>query len=126
MSVKVRPYRAGSGGWHVDFVRLPDGERHRERTRLSITSESAAKRWGEQRERHLLLHGSPQPQKEAPTLEAFAPRFMDGHARANRHKPSGIAAKEVIIRVHLIPALGSTRLDGITTEEVQQLKTRLD
>ena len=30
----------------------------------------------------------------APTLRAFAPRFMDGHARANRQKPSGIAAME--------------------------------
>ena len=37
------------------------------------------------------------PPKEVPTLREFAPRFLDGHARANRQKPSGIAAKEMII-----------------------------
>jgi integrase len=60
-----------------------------------------------------------------PTLEEFAPRFLDGHARANRQKPSGIAAKETILNVHLIPLLGSKRLDAITTEQVQTLKHRL-
>ena len=35
---------------------------------------------------------------------------MDGYARANRQKPSGIAAKETIGKVHLIPQLGSMRL----------------
>ena len=54
-----------------------------------------------------------------------APRFLDGHSRANRHKPSGIAAKETILRVHLIPRLGGRRLDAITTEDIQRLKSRL-
>ena len=45
-----------------------------------------------------------------PTLEAFAPRFLDGYARANRQKASGVAAKEMIVRVHLAPALGGRRL----------------
>ncbi len=60
-----------------------------------------------------------------PTLEEFAPRFLDGHARANRHKPSGIAAKETILRVHLVPRFGARRLDAITTEDIQQLKSQL-
>ena len=66
------------------------------------------------------------PRKEAPTLRAFAPRFMDGHARANRQKPSGIAAKEVILRVHLEPALGHRKLDAIKSEDVQCLKRDLE
>ena len=60
-----------------------------------------------------------------PTLEVFAPRFIEGHARANQHKPSGIAAKETILRVHLIPRLGGKSLDAITTEDVQRLKSAL-
>ena len=64
-------------------------------------------------------------QKEVPTFEAFAPRFVDGHARANRHKPSGIAATESILKWHLIPALGAKRLDAITNEQVQKLKLAL-
>jgi hypothetical protein len=45
--------------------------------------------------------------REVPTLREFAPRFLDGHARANRQKPSGIAAKEMIIRVHPRAPAGS-------------------
>lgn len=113
MSVSVRSYRRG--GWQVDLlVLLPDGQRHRER-RVLTHSKSAAVRWGQDRERHLLRHGLPQPKKEVPTLAAFAPRFVDGHARANRQKPSGIRSKEVVLRVHLIPCLGHKTLDTITT-----------
>src|SRR5262245_64629386 len=66
------------------------------------------------------------PPKEVPTLREFAPRFVDGHARANRQKPSGIAAKEMILRVHLVPALGHKRLDAIKSEDVQRLKRNLE
>ena len=129
MSVTVRPYRRG--GWEVDItLRLPDGSRHRERSRAPIASKSAAQRWGAEREREWfneLTRPRPEPtsRKEVPTLAAFAPRFVDGHARANRQKPSGIAAKETILNIHLVAWLGTKRLDAITTEEVQQLKHQL-
>ena len=124
MSVTVRAYR--NGGWMVEInTRLPNGTRHRDRKRLTIGSKSAAKVWGQERERHLLQHGLPQPTKEVPTLEAFAPRFMEGHTQANRQKPSSTAAQEMIVRVHLVPALGEKRLDTITNEDVQRLKHRL-
>lgn len=124
MSVTVRAYR--KGGWEVDVAfRLPNGRRHRERSKAPMSSKSAAKRWGEDRERHLLLHGLPQIKKEVLTLEAFAPRFIESYARANRQKPSGIAGKESILRAHLIPNLGMKKLDGITNEHVQRLKRQL-
>jgi integrase len=45
---------------------------------------------------------------------------------ANRQKASGIAAKEMILRVHLLPRLGkSRRLDAITNSDVQRLKFEL-
>ena len=137
MSVTIR--RSSSGSWEVDLhVVLPGGLRHRARRRLKVSSKSAALRWGQEHERKLLTDGLPKPAepelmedvppplKEVPTLEEFAPRFMEGHARANRHKPSGIAAKETILRVHLIPQLGNRRLDDITTEDIQRLKSHLD
>ena len=65
------------------------------------------------------------PPEEVPTLREFAARFLDGHPRANRQKPSSIAPKEMILRVHLAPALGHRTLEAITTEDVQRLKTRL-
>jgi hypothetical protein len=124
MSVKVRPYR--NGGWEIDInLRLPDGRKYRERSKASVSSKSGALRWGENRHRHLLQHGPPQPKKEVPSLKEFAPRFLEGHAQANRQKPGGIAHKETILRVHLIPALGDRRLDAITNEDVQRLKHEL-
>jgi len=130
MSVTIRPYRRG--GWEVDIrVVAPDDSRElRERKRAPVSSRSAASRWAEGRERVLFerLMKPPQdsaPPKEVPTLREFVPRFLDGHARANRQKPSGIAAKELILRVHLVPALGHKKLDTIRSEDVQRLKSRL-
>lgn len=129
MSVTVRPYRRG--GWEVDIrTTLPDGSAHRVRRRAPVPSRSGALRWGQARERELLLSPPATKSKairreEVPTLAEFAPRFLDGHARANRQKPSGIAAKETILRVHLVPALGGKKLDAIGSEDVQRLKSRL-
>ena len=127
MSVTLRPYRRG--GWEADIrFRLPNGRRYRERGKAPGTSRSAAQRWAEDRERHLLLHGpehKPQLAKEVPTLKEFATRFLEEHAEANRQKPSGIAAKESILRMHLMPALGFRKLDAIRNEDVQRLKSTL-
>ena len=91
----------------------------------SRISKSSAYRWAQDRERYLLQHGPLTANKEVPTFEAFAPRFVDGHARANRHKPSGIASIQSILKWHLVPTLGSRRLDAITNEQVQRLKLAL-
>jgi len=138
MSVKVRPHRRG--GWDVDIrVLLVTGERHRERRKLNARySHKTAREWGERRERELLRDGlrvreampAPSPplpaaEKEVPTLREFAPRFIDHYARANRQKPSGIAAKETILSTHLIPLLGDRTLNAIGNEDVQELKHRL-
>ena len=124
MSVKIRPYRRG--GWEVDVrVVLPDGTPHRERKRAPVSSKTAATRWGQARERQLLIQRPPEPtapRKEVPTLREFAGRFLDGHARANRQKPSTVVTKESILRVRLTPLLGAKRLDAITNEDVQRLK----
>jgi integrase len=58
-------------------------------------------------------------------LKEFALRFLDGYAKANRLKPSGIASKETVLRVHLAKAFGDKRLDEISTEDVQRLKSAL-
>ena len=124
MSVTVRRYK--SGGWEVDIAfRLPDGTRHRERSKAPSSSKSAAQRWGEDRERHLLIHGLPTKKREVPTLETFAPRFLDEHARANQQKLGGIAHKDGILRNHLLPMLGTKPLDAISLEDVQRLKRAL-
>ena len=126
MSVRVRSCERGH---EVDIRwRAVDGRFHRTRLRLSLSSKSAAQRWGELHEQKLIQQAAmpvPPAKKEVPTLQEFAPRFIREHAVANQLKPSGIAHKEIILRVHLVPALGSRRLDAISNADVQQLKYRL-
>ena len=54
--------------------------------------------------------------------QEFAPKFLEGYAKADRHKPSGVASKESILRIHLIPVLGNQTLHAITNAQVQRLK----
>jgi integrase len=80
----------------------------------------------------LLVDGKPKRAKDeevpapVPTLREFASRFVDGYAKANRLKPSGIAAKKSVLTIHLIPSMGDKPLDQITTEDVQRLKASLE
>lgn len=128
MSVKLRMYRRG--GWEVDIrVVLPDKSEHRQRRKAPMSSKSAAQRWGEDRERlwyDALMNPAPtKSTKEVPTVEQFAERFVDGYARANRQKPSGIAGKTSILAHHLRPFFKATKLDAITNEDIQRLKVHL-
>jgi len=123
MSVRVKT--RGDGVEYDVRGRGPDGSKFRERRVLFRISRSAARRYAEQRLHHLLQGGPGEPRKEVPTVREFWPRFLEGHARANRQKPSGIAAKEMIARVHLLPLFGDVALDKITTERVQRLKATL-
>lgn len=134
MTVKIRPFR--KGGWEIDImIRLDNGERYRERRKAPVESKSGALRWGQRRERHLLAHGpgpasSPptndaEPEivkKEVPTFAEFAPRFVEGHAKANRHRLSTIEHTEKNLRAHVLPAFGDRRLDELTQEDIQRFK----
>ena len=66
---------------------------------------------------------APQP-KEVPTFAKFAITFMATYATTN-NKPSEQAAKESILKNHLVPAIGSKRLDQITAADIESLKATL-
>ena len=132
MSFTIRPFR--TGGWEIDIVlTLPNGEKIRERRKAPVATKADAKRWGQERERHLLQHGRPQrhekaqPQEEkrTPTFEEFVPRYLADHVRANREKPSTQKSKRDACTQHLIPAFGRLRLDEVTLEDVQRFKLAL-
>jgi hypothetical protein len=59
-----------------------------------------------------------------PTLQEFAPRFLEGYAPAKRQKPNGIAVKPTILDVHLIPRLKTKRLNCQQRKDVLQHRTR--
>jgi integrase len=124
MSVKLRVYR--TGGWEVDVrVQFATGETRRVRKKGPCASKTANMRWGDALERELFARGPNKPRKESPTLRIFAPLFLDGYARANRQKPSGIASKETILRVHLLPQFETKKLDTFSEIDIQRLKSRL-
>jgi integrase len=134
MTIKVREWKRGTHvGFEVDIrFTYPDGTPLRQRIKAPVESKSAAKRWGEARERELLIRPSPalleqqeEQHKEVPTLREFGPRTITQHARANRQKASTIYAKERIFANHLYPPLGDHRLDAITDERIECLKADL-
>lgn len=123
MSVKVRKFKRG--GWEVDVhVTLPGGQRIRERRKVHVSSKSAAKRWGEERQNFLAANGN-EKKEEVPTLVAFAPRYIEQHAKANRQKPSTIIQKERVIEHYLKPRVGKRKLGDISDADVQRLKSDL-
>ena len=135
MTIKVGDWKRGKNvGFEVDIrFTYPDGTPFRRRIKAPVESKSAARRWGEARERELLVRPSPvflhsgqeEKGKEVPTLREFGPRFVENDAKANRQKASSIHAKKLILGNHLYPTLGDRRLDTIGDEDVQQLKGRL-
>jgi integrase len=112
------------GFWMVDVVfEHVDGRRERVRKVSPVQTRRGAEVY-ERKLRAELLSPSPR-KKEVPTLQEFAPRFIEGYAKANRQKASGIRAKESIIATHLAPMFGKTPLDQITDERVSRLKGKL-
>jgi integrase len=115
---------ASRGFWMVDVVfEHVDGRQERVRKVSPVQTRRGAEEY-ERKLRAELLHPSPK-REEAPTLAEFAPQFIESYAKANRQKASGILSKETILRTHLLPLFGTTKLDQITDLRVSQLKARL-
>jgi hypothetical protein len=144
--VKLRKYRrrgVPTGEWEVDVrLELANGEVFRQRVIYRDSpSKVEARAWGEDREhevRRLARQGldldtirravrgeEVTGKTEVPTLAGFKDRFIEGHVKANRLKPSSASTVDTLLRAHLEPAFGSLRLDGISDELVQRFKGEL-
>lgn len=144
MTVNLRPYRGQKGTWEVDIrMDLADGSIHRERRKAPEVTKTQALRWGLDRERAILVASAmslraqsdppPErrrerkstPKKKVPTVEEFSPRYIEGYCEANRQKPSTIDAKRGLLKGYLLPRFGKRRLDEVSAEDIQQLKSAL-
>jgi integrase len=129
MSVRREKRRDPETGTTREFLLVDivfehaDGRLQRVRKVAPVQTQRGAEAY-ERQLRAELLNPSPK-RKEVPTLEAFAPRFIEGHAKANRQKASGVQTKENLLRRHLLPMFGRLPLDQITDERVARLKARL-
>ena len=62
-------------------------------------------------------------EQAAPLFREFATRFLETYAKTN-NKPSEVESKEMILRVHLVPAFGEVALDDIEPREIEVYKAK--
>jgi integrase len=148
MKVKVRQRKDnGRVTWTADIHVTPKGEEAPDRFRLSappsVTSKSGAERWAGEQARLIAANGRPYSTKkareartvkaaaeeaakaaEAPTLEAFFPKFLE-HCTAERRKGSTLETYSQVARLHLLPTIGHLTLDKIGELDVQRVKAKL-
>ncbi|MEE8408471.1 MAG: tyrosine-type recombinase/integrase [Myxococcota bacterium] len=108
--------------WMIDVnFTHPDGRGQRVRKVSPVQTRRGAEAY--ERELRAALLAGTHRRKEAPvpTLQQFAKEFLDGYAKAN-NKPSEVAAKEWILRLHLVPALGRRRLGDIDARGIERYK----
>jgi integrase len=128
MSIRITQFRGRKESWQVDIrCELPDGTRYRERKVAPARTRKLAEQWAELRQAHLVKHGQDDPAaiRGVPTVEQFKARFLADYCKAERQKASTLSGKESVFKKHLLPAIGSKRLDQITTEDVQSIKASL-
>ena len=128
MSIKVKPWKGTARKFQVYvYFRWSDGSPCMDRKVVDAATEAQARKWGEQRERELREAGKPKPEQvktEVLTVAAFAPMWVAKHAKANRHKESGVDTDDRIIRLHLVPNIGGLMLDEVTDEIIADLKSK--
>jgi hypothetical protein len=125
--VRIKEWKKnGKKGLEVDIrITLADGTRVRERVKSPVSSKSGTVRWAQQREAEILARGgceeaaAPAP---VPTVAAFAEKFLT-YSETN-NKPSTVYAKRWMLRTHLIPSFGDTRLDKIGPAEIESYKAK--
>ncbi len=61
-----------------------------------------------------------QENRRAPTVTEFASQYMELHARPKK-KPRSVEKDEALLRLYILPALGSRKLAGITAADVARL-----
>ncbi|MBX3026970.1 tyrosine-type recombinase/integrase [bacterium] len=61
-----------------------------------------------------------QRQRQADSLDAFAKRYLSHHAEAHK-KAASVVNDRLLLKLHILPALGSRKLADITREDVTKL-----
>lgn len=121
------------GAWWVDFQWVhQQGPRTGVRERVRKKSPVDSKRGAEDYERLLRerlskgmpLDGSDPKAAVIPTFAAFAEEFLDTYV-VNNNKPSERESKRSILRMHLVPVLGTMRLDLVREREIEHLKAKI-
>lgn len=127
MSVVVSPWTKGSSKtWRVRVkLTTPSGHRIEASKKSPFESKTASRAWGLELEKQLWSEAlTPKPPPAAPTIAEFALRFLD-YLRSRRRAPATISAYEVALRLHIVPVIGTVRLDQLTPVDHEKLLNAL-
>ena len=125
--------RDKNGRWRYrEVVQLPDGtkkrisgtaprKRNTKEACLQALSERIAKLFDPKPEPSPVPR---EPEKEVPTVNAFADVFLETYAKTN-NKPSEQINKESLLRTKIKPFLGKRKLDQVRYGQVEDLKAHL-
>ncbi|MEZ4404272.1 MAG: tyrosine-type recombinase/integrase [Kofleriaceae bacterium] len=121
-------YRSKDGRWRYrEVVRLPDNTRERVNgtaPKHSNTKVAAQQALREHIERVEHPERTPKPKEDAPTtLAEFAPTYLESVERKN--KVSTFDAKKMMLRMHVVPALGLLPMPAIDYAAIEDLKVAL-
>ncbi len=114
------------------YFKWDDGKPVRDRTTVGdgtaipLRTERLAREWGERRERELFAKGPPnkdEPEKpsKVPTVVAFSKEWLR-KLKTDMTKPSSLEGIESILRIHLLPFIGTRRLDQVFDASITGLK----
>jgi integrase len=131
--IKIKRCTTHKDRWMVEITLInPDGTvRHRERKKAPGTTKAEAMRWATDREAQLLASPTDRSGRvtEVPTLSEFVSVFERLHyptaGRQGGLKASQISAIQSILRVHLLPRFGDTRLDQISMRDLKEFSASL-
>jgi integrase len=117
--VSVR--RRKDGKWQIDIVVWRGSERIRIRKAARAANRSEALE-REREERRKVESGVPL-ESAIPMFREFSGEFVNTYA-VNNNKPSEVASKRMIVRVHLEPEFGGFRLNAIGPREIEAYKAK--
>ena len=108
--------------WWVDFyLKVPGRPDARVRRRSPVQTKKGAETYERQLQEAALASSTLQSTLLEPTVEEFAKEFLTTYAAVN-NRYSELESKEMILRVHLVPAFGALRLAEITPELIEKYK----
>lgn len=133
MSIRQRKWKDKNGNvmeaWSIDIkIQLPGQGLVRVRKSSPINTKRGAQQYEHQVRQALLdgtfsKHEAEEARPVVETLADFAPRFIEMSVVNN--KPSSVEAKRTLLRLYVVPILGTKKLDAVGAEDIERLKATM-
>jgi len=107
------------------YYRTPDGQQRRPKIgdHNPMTCEEArelARQWLSKARIGSDVSANRKADRNAPTMDDLAERYLSEHAEPKK-KPRSVSSDRTLLRLHILPALGRTRVSSVTRADVARL-----